>query len=221
MTVIRQRVPGYRYGGVLMCAAVALVFLVLTPAEDWSRAVALALESLALVIAIATSRERRQVRRAWALAVGGGALIVVVGVALGIVSAPPAVALSALAAVCASVAIVGGLVRLVGDRGATLQAVAGGLAIYLQVGLIFAWLAAFVAHVDSAPYFEHGGDGTQSERVYFSFTVLTTTGFGDFTAAQPVGRALAVMEMLGGQLYLVTVIGMLVGGLVSRRRESG
>jgi Ion channel len=49
--------------------------------------------------------------------------------------------------------------------------------------------------------------------VYFSFTVLTTTGFGDFTAATHLGRALAVIEMLVGQIYLVTVIGVLVGNL--------
>jgi hypothetical protein len=54
--------------------------------------------------------------------------------------------------------------------------------------------------------------------VYFSFTVLTTTGFGDFTAATSVGHALAVVEMLLGQLYLVTVIGILVGNLARQRR---
>jgi len=47
--------------------------------------------------------------------------------------------------------------------------------------------------------------------VYYSFTVLTTTGFGDYTAAQPFGHALSVLEMLTGQLYLVTVIGIVVG----------
>ena len=47
------------------------------------------------------------------------------------------------------------------------------------------------------------------DRVYYSFTVLTTTGFGDYTAAKPVGHALAALEMLTGQLYLVTVIGVL------------
>jgi hypothetical protein len=56
----------------------------------------------------------------------------------------------------------------------------------------------------------------QSQRVYFSYTALTTTGFGDLTARTPPGRALAVLEMLIGQLYLVTVIAMLVGNL-SRR----
>jgi hypothetical protein len=47
--------------------------------------------------------------------------------------------------------------------------------------------------------------------------VLTTTGFGDFSAATPVGHALALIEMLTGQLYLVTVIGVLIGNFVSRR----
>jgi hypothetical protein len=53
--------------------------------------------------------------------------------------------------------------------------------------------------------------------VYFSFTVPTTTGFGDFTAATSLGHALAVMEMLLGQIYLVTVIGILVGNLARRQ----
>jgi Ion channel len=55
--------------------------------------------------------------------------------------------------------------------------------------------------------------------VYFSFTVLTTTGFGESPAATPFGHALAVVEMLIGQFYLVTVIGILVGNLA--RRHAG
>jgi hypothetical protein len=35
--------------------------------------------------------------------------------------------------------------------------------------------------------------------------------------SRPLGRALAVVEMLVGQLYLVTVIGVLVGSLAQRR----
>jgi Ion channel len=214
----RERAPEYRYGAVFACAAAALVVLVIAPTNDLGRAIALALESLALFIAVATSRERRSVRRARAVIVAVGAVLVVGGVAAGVVSPEGASALSALAGISASLALVGGLVSLVRQHGVTLQAVAGALAIYLQLGLIFAWVIGFVAHVDSVPYFAQGGDGSQTDRVYFSFTVLTTTGFGDLTAAQPVGRALAVVEMLGGQLYLVTVIGVLVGGLVGRRR---
>ena len=99
------------------------------------------------------------------------------------------------------VALVGGLMRLVRLHGVTLQVVAGALTIYVLTGLIFAWLVSFVAEVGADAYFAQGGDGTQGERVYFSFTVLTTTGFGDLTAATPAGRALAVVEMLVGQIY--------------------
>jgi hypothetical protein len=214
-----ERPAEYRYGAVFACAAAALVFLVVAPASDWSRAVALALEGLALVIAVATSRARPDERRARATVVGAAAALLVLGVGLGILATVVATALSALAGIAASFALVGGLIRLVREHGVTLQAVAGALAIYLQLGLIFAWTIGFVAHVDSAPYFDQGSDGSQSDRVYFSFTVLTTTGFGDLTAARPVGHALAVVEMLGGQLYLVTVIGVLVGGLVGRRQR--
>ncbi len=56
--------------------------------------------------------------------------------------------------------------------------------------------------------------------MYFSFAVLTTTGFGDLTAATHVGRSLAVVEMLLGQLYLVTVIGVLVGNFAGRRSRT-
>ena len=99
-----------------------------------------------------------------------------------------------------------------------MQVVAGALTVYVLTGLIFAWLVSFVADVDTAAYFAQGGDATQGRRVYYSFTVLTTTGFGDLTPATPVGQALAVVEMLLGQLYLVTVIGVLVGVVAGRSR---
>ena len=55
---------------------------------------------------------------------------------------------------------------------------------------------------------------------YYSFTTLTTTGFGDLTPATPAGHALAVIEMLTGQLYLVTVIGLLIGNFAARQRRA-
>jgi hypothetical protein len=46
---------------------------------------------------------------------------------------------------------------------------------------------------------------------------MTTTGYGDLTPGQRGGRAVAVLEMLTGQIYLVTVISLLVGNLRRRR----
>ena len=122
--------------------------------------------------------------------------------------------------VAVPVVIVRGVLRLLRERGVTVQAVAGALAIYLSIGLVFAWIISFITVVDSTPYFAQHTNGTAGDRVYFSFTVLTTTGFGDFSAATPAGHALAVIEMLTGQLYLVTVIGLLIGSFVERRKRT-
>ena len=45
---------------------------------------------------------------------------------------------------------------------------------------------------------------------YFSFTTLTTLGYGDFTAGGSFGRAVAVLEALTGQIFLVTLVARLV-----------
>jgi len=216
---MEPRAPSFRYGAVLLCATAALVWLIIAPASDWAHGIAFALEGLALAIAVSTASTRPKVQRARAAVIGGAAAVLVLMIGTGVVPPEAASALSALAGLGASLALVGGLIRLVRRHGVTLQAVAGALAIYVQLGLIFAWLIGFVSYLSDKPYFTQGGDGSQSERVYFSFTVMTTTGFGDFTAAQPLGRGIAVVEMLVGQIYLVTVIGVLGGGLVGSRRE--
>jgi hypothetical protein len=77
-------------------------------------------------------------------------------------------------------------------------------------------MIAFVDKLGGGSYFSQGAT-SQGVKVYYSFTVLTTTGFGDYTPATSVGHALAVIEMLTGQLYLVTVIGLLIGNFASKR----
>jgi hypothetical protein len=210
-----SRAAGFRYGVVFFVTFGLVVFAISAPDGAWARAVALGLEGAALTVVVATSRARAQTRRARALAVGGAGSVVVALVAADVLSRELVFALGGLLAATILGALVLGVARLITERGVTLRAVLGALTIYLYVGLLFAWVIAFVSAVDSTPYFEQPDVG-QGDRVYFSFTTLTTTGFGDYTAATPLGHALAVVEMLTGQLYLVTVIGVLVGGLAGR-----
>lgn len=207
----------YRYGAVFALTLALVVFVIAAPSANWSRAVALTIEGLALTVAIATARERADVRHRRAAAVALAMAITVIGVATGLFPRPVTSAVSALATAAIPVVTVGGILRLLRDRGVTVQAVLGALTIYLSLGLLFAWIIGFVSQATSTPYFAQHTSGSEGIRVYFSFTVLTTTGFGDYTAATQVGHALAVIEMLTGQLYLVTVIGVLVGAFVSGR----
>ena len=209
----------FRYGAVFALMLVLLVFVIIAPAGNVTRAVVLALEGSALLVVVATSRERRAVRHARIRWVGIAAVIAVATVAVGVLPVPVVLAINGLLVLCILVGLVRGLLRLVRLHGVTLQVVAGALTIYVLTGLIFTWVLSFVANVSDVAYFSQGGDGTQGDRVYYSFTVLTTTGFGDLTAATAVGHALAVVEMLVGQLYLVTVIGVIVGDFAGRSRR--
>jgi Ion channel len=213
-----SREAGFRYGVVFFVTFLLVVFAIASVDRPWAHAVALGLEGVALTVVVATSRARAELRHARALAVAGGGTVVVVLVGADAVSEDVVFAIGGLLAAAIPAALAGGVVRLIRERGVTLQAVLGALTIYLYVGLIFAWVIGFVSQVSNTPYFAQPDVG-HGDRVYFSFTVLTTTGFGDYTPATPVGHALSVVEMLTGQLYLVTVIGVLIGGLVGRASD--
>ena len=209
---------GFRYGGVLLLTLAVAVFALIAADSGAVRTIELFAAGAALLVAVLTSRAPAATRR---LAGAGVAIVVLVGgVTAAFVGPHPALTFAGttiLLAVTAGV-ILAGLVRLVIERGVVLQAVFGALAVYMLVGLMFAFLIGALATGESTPYFASRTDATQNARVYFNFTALTTTGFGDYTAATRAGRALAVLEMLVGQLYLVTVIATLVGNLRHQRR---
>lgn len=208
----------YRYGVVLVIVLALVAFAIVAPDANWSHAIGVGLEVAALLVAIATSRDAARVRGRRAL------LVAVLGTALVAVVATHAVplwitfALSGLLAAAIPITLVGGVVRLLAERGVTPQAVAGALTLYLMLGLLFAWVIDFIGRVQSGPYFVQTHDVTTSTVTYYSFTVMTTTGFGDFTAATRVGKALAALEMLTGQIYVVVVIGLLVGSFAGMRQ---
>ena len=196
-----------------------VVFVVAAPSGTWSWAVAIAIGALALLVAGTTAGAPWAARPAVARLLAVVAVVVVAATIAGVIPRFLTATFGALIAGVVPLVIAGGLLRLVHARGVTLQAVAGALVIYLSLGLAFAWLITLIAQISDTPYFAQHTNGTLGDRVYFSFTALTTTGFGDFSAGTPVGHALTVIEMLTGQLYLATVIGVLIGSYVGRGRS--
>jgi hypothetical protein len=95
-------------------------------------------------------------------------------------------------------------------RAATSATLAGAVAIYLLVGLVFADLYTCMAEISGVPFFAQPETTGSVVYVYFSYTTLTTVGFGDLSAGTDPGRMLAVVEALLGQLYLVTVVAFIV-----------
>jgi hypothetical protein len=208
---------GHRYGAVLLLTLAMTTFTLAAPEGRATRGIELLGAGATLLVAMLTSGARLEVRRAAMTAVAVTLVVAAVAAAAGAPRGVVALTATAVADLATIAVIVGGLVRLVQDRGVGVQTVFGALAVYLLVGLAFGFVIGALATAFDGSYFAQGTDGSQSRRVYFSFTALTTTGFGDLTARTAPARALAVLEMLIGQLYLVTVIATLVGNL---RRNS-
>ena len=70
---------GFRYGLVFMLTLTLLVFVIVTPTTSWSRAIACALQWLALLTVVATSRASANVRRPVAIVLLALAAFTVVG----------------------------------------------------------------------------------------------------------------------------------------------
>jgi hypothetical protein len=97
----------------------------------------------------------------------------------------------------------------------SLKTVAAALAVYLLLGLAFAYVHVIFDGRGLALYSQAL---SQSDGIYLSFITLSTVGFGDLTPVDDVARALIIGEAILGQIYLVSVVALLVGN-IGRRRE--
>ena len=91
------------------------------------------------------------------------------------------------------------------------ETIFGALCAYLFMGMSWAVLYAVVVGLwPGAIHFPEGGEADFQSLVYFSFTTLTTLGYGDIAPRLAPVRMLAVLEALIGQIYLVVVVARLV-----------
>jgi hypothetical protein len=100
--------------------------------------------------------------------------------------------------------------RVLAKPTVTIQSIYGALSAYLIVGLMFAACYAAIQQLSQTGFFADNQPVNAQTLQYFSFTTLTTLGYGDFTAAGNGGRSIAVMEALTGQVFLATLVARLV-----------
>jgi hypothetical protein len=112
--------------------------------------------------------------------------------------------------------------HLMRERRVTLDTIASALATYLLFGLVWALFYVFFEHFDPdafAGLSRHvetglGNPGEKSQlkaMLYYSFTTLTTLGYGDIIPVNPLVRSLAVLEAAFGQIYMAILVARLVG----------
>lgn len=123
-----------------------------------------------------------------------------------------------------SAAMAAVLVRVVTSVEVNARTILGAISVYTVLGLIFAFVYEAVGRIQGSPFFENHPDLHHSDYLFFSYTTLTTTGYGDLVPGGQPGRMLAGIEMLLGQIFLVTLVAGLValwrpGTSIRRRRE--
>jgi len=145
-------------------------------------------------------------------------------VAFGLALAQPSNAAAGAAEIWAGLVLLAATAvivhRVLAGTTVTLQSIYGAISAYMVIGLMFAAFYAAMNRLGSAPFFANGQPGDTRTFQYFSFTTLTTLGYGDFTAAGNAGRAIAVMEAMLGQIFLATLVARLVSAFQpSSRRQ--
>jgi hypothetical protein len=205
-----------RYGIVLVLLLATFVFLAAGFTSSWARLLTVGLQAFTLLAAVAAAQVRplfqRLARLLALLAVATASITIQLG---GHTGNTASAVLSGVLVASAPVAIGMSIVR---RRVVDSRAVLGALCIYVLLGLLWAFVYTTIGTADTRPFFAQDAHATTSEYVYFSFVTLTTVGYGDLSAATNFGRACAALEALVGQVYLVTIVALLVSNL-GRGRE--
>lgn len=201
--------PG-RYGALLI-VLIASYLMSAFITYRWMEAVQVVLFTVAMLLALRSAAiSRRAVRTVLIVAIIGLPVMFVLSFSKGTGDTGTGIAniWTGLLLLFAAVMIVH---RVLTFGTVTLQSIFGAFSAYLVLGLMFAAFFAAIYHFSGDKFFVPGEqvNGTQTFQ-YFSFTTLTTLGYGDYTALYPSGQAVAVLEALVGQVFLATLVARLV-----------
>lgn len=99
----------------------------------------------------------------------------------------------------------------------------GAIILYLNIALIFTSIFRLIRELNPNSFTAiplHQTEGAAiSNMLYFSFTTLTSTGFGEILPVDPFARSMANLESVVGQLYLAILLARLVTMHVESRRN--
>ena len=87
--------------------------------------------------------------------------------------------------------------------------------VFLLLGLLWASIYNYLEYISPGIIFiKNNSDAvktlTSNEYIYYSYTTLTTLGYGDITSLTPIGRILSILEAIIGQLFLAFMVARLV-----------
>jgi hypothetical protein len=208
------------YGLVIVLLVFSYGVLVSVHSRAWPSAVVIFVQLLVLWFVFRTSRVKR----------AGRLMLLVFGTAAGLTAIAqlvnasmdthPSAIVPAVNAALYLIAVFTIVRHIVVRPAVDLESALGAIAAYICLGLFFAFLYRSIALWQSGPFFGAGGAGTDADVLFFSMTTLTTTGYGNLVPARNPGQSMAVLEMVTGQLFLITAVGKVISALPGRRASA-
>jgi len=195
------------FGMVFVLVVATYIVGSLVSYRSWGGVLLLALTGACATVALATAGTGVARVRVAAAVAGAGVVLAAIGAAAG--GAAPFGIAALIQALLLGIAAVKVLGAVLGEREVGFRTILGAISVYVILGLLFTFVYAGLDRFQAGPFFDQ--PTKTGDFLFFSITTLTTTGYGNLIPAAQPGRMLAGLEMLMGQIFLVT----LIAGLVS------
>lgn len=128
-----------------------------------------------------------------------------------------AVALSAASMAALLVAPWAIIAHQVTRRGLDVEALLAAVTAYILVGMFFAFVYNLLSLLLPTPLFGDTAADSLGNQLFFSFTALTTTGYGNLVPVGSGVQAIAIAEGITGQLFLITAVARIMRGASANR----
>jgi Ion channel len=209
--------PRERYGAALGAIIIAFAIQGIASPSEWEEVLVSTLLGFVLLLVLWEARAKRRLMLSAIVIVAGAILASIITAASGKVDdAATRLPDALLVALTLPAIVVGAARNLRAGRQVTVQTVFAVLSVYLLIGVFFANIYVSINSLGGNPFFAEGQQANVAHCIYYSFTTLTTVGYGDLTARTSLGHTLSVSEGLLGQIYLVTIVALIVTNIGRR-----
>ncbi|HEX6752467.1 MAG TPA: ion channel [Solirubrobacterales bacterium] len=210
------------FGLVLLLVLVTYVLASLIENRGWTSVILTVATSATSVVALTSSHAQARVVRV----AMGLSLLTVILAAIGAASGDHSwlTVASVIQISLLTLAMGAVLRRVITAPEVGSRTILGALSVYAVLGILFTFLYGAIERVQGGAFFEGMPNPAGSDFLFFSYTTLTTTGYGNLVPGGQPGRLIAGFEMMAGQIFLVTLVAGLVslwrpGEAIQRRRE--
>jgi Ion channel len=219
-----QRAERVRDAFGLVLALVLLTYLLasLLDNKGWSAVVLTASTSATSVVALVSSHVRPRVVR---VSIWLSVLTVGLAAIAAVSDERWFLNLASLVQICLLTVAMGAVLwRVVSSAEVGSRTILGAISVYAVLGILFTFAYGTIDRIQGGPFFEEVARPEGSDFLFFSYTTLTTTGYGNLVPGGQPGRMFAGLEMMLGQIFLVTLVAGLVslwrpGEALRRRRD--